>query len=319
MTIEITSSLGMSKSQRKIRIAVTGTQGQVVRALHERAHRIGVEVFPVGRPKLDLRNQDLILTALAEAKPDAIVNAASYNAVDQAEDEPLLAHQINAGGARSVAAAAQILNVPVVQLSTDYVFDGKKLTPYVETDLVHPLSIYGVSKAAGETAVAERTANYAILRLSWVYSPFSKNFVRTILRIAAEKDMLNIVDDQHGAPTSAFDIADGIVAVIKNLIAQPDDAALRGIFHMVAGGETTWAGFAAAVFAISQQMGGPFAKVQPIASKDYPHKAERPANSRLDCTKIATIHDVRLPDWRSSLKLCVERIIQTNKDSGATR
>jgi len=309
----------MSKSHPKIRIAVTGTQGQVVRALHERAHKLGVDVLPVGRPKLDLRNQDLILTALAEAKPDAIVNAASYNAVDQAENEPLLAHQINAGGARSVAAAAQILNLPVVQLSTDYVFDGKKHSPYVETDPIHPLNVYGMSKAAGETAVAERTTNYAVLRLSWIYSPFSKNFVRTILRIATERDALEIVDDQHGAPTSAFDIADGIVAVVKNLISRPDDTALRGIFHLVAGGETTWAGFGAAIFAISQELGGPFAKVQPIASKDYPHKAERPANSRLDCTKIATIHGVRLPDWRSSLKLCVERIIQSDKGSGARR
>jgi len=306
----------MSKSQPRIRIAVTGTQGQVVRALHERAHRLGVEVIPVGRPKLDLSNQDLILTALAEAKPDAIVNAASYNAVDQAEDEPLLAHQINAGGARSVAAAAQILNVPVVQLSTDYVFDGKKYSPYVETDPVHPLSIYGMSKAAGETAVAERTANYAILRLCWVYSPFSKNFVRTILRVAKNKNVLNIVDDQHGAPTSAFDVADGIVAVVRNLIARPDDPTLRGTFHMAAGGETTWAGFGTAVFAVSQELGGPVAKVQPIASKDYPHKAERPANSRLDCTKIAKAHDVRLPEWRSSLKLCVERIIKMDKGSG---
>jgi dTDP-4-dehydrorhamnose reductase len=309
----------MSNSHSNIRIAVTGTQGQVVRALHERAHRLGVEVFPVGRPKLDLRNQDLILTALAEARPDAIVNAASYNAVDQAEDEPLLAHQINAGGARSVAAAAQILNVPVIQLSTDYVFDGKKPSPYVETDPTRPLNVYGMSKAAGETAVAERTTNYAVLRLSWIYSPFGKNFVRTILRVAAEKDVLNIVDDQHGAPTSAFDIADGVVGVIKNLIAQPDDFALRGTFHMVAGGETSWAGFAAAVFAVSQQFGGPFARVQAIASKDYPHKAERPANSCLDCSKIATIHGVWLPDWHSSLKLCVERIIKADKGSGAMR
>jgi dTDP-4-dehydrorhamnose reductase len=309
----------MSKSQPKIRIAVTGTQGQVVNALHERAHRLGVEIIPVGRPKLDLTHPDFILSALAGAKPAAIVNAASYNAVDQAEDEPLLAHQINAEGARLVAAAAHILSVPVIQLSTDYVFDGKKMLPYVETDTVHPLNVYGMSKAAGEAAVAERTANCVILRLSWVYSPFGKNFVRTILRVAGERQALQIVDDQHGAPTSAFDIADGIVAVIKNLITRPDDAELRGIFHMVAGGETTWAKFGSAVFAISQQLGGPFAQVRPIASKDYPHKAERPANSRLDCTKIATIHGVQLPDWRSSLKLCVERIIQTNKGSGATK
>jgi dTDP-4-dehydrorhamnose reductase len=309
----------MSNSQPKLRIAVTGTQGQVVTALHERAHRLGVEIIPVGRPKLDLTRPDFILSALAGAKPAAIVNAASYNAVDQAEDEPLLAHQINAEGARSVAAAAHILSVPVIQLSTDYVFDGKKMLPYVETDTVHPLNVYGMSKAAGEAAVAERTANYAILRLSWVYSPFSKNFVRTILRVAAEKQALQIVDDQHGAPTSAFDIADGIVTVVRNLITRPDDAERRGIFHMVASGKTTWAKFGSTVFAISQQLGGPIARVHPIATQDYPHKAKRPANSCLDCTKIATVHGVRLPDWRSSLKLCVERIIQTNKVSGATQ
>jgi dTDP-4-dehydrorhamnose reductase len=292
-----------------MRIAVTGLQGQVVNALRARAKSLGVEVIPVGRPRLDLSRSGTVLPALADLRADAIVNAAAYTAVDRAEEEVKLANQINTLGAGEVAEAARLLGVPVVHLSTDYVFDGEKRAHYVETDPISPASVYGSTKAAGEKAVAEQGENHAILRIAWIYSPFGKNFVRTILAIAKRRDTIDIVADQHGAPTSAFDVADGIAAVVKNLISHPDNGLLRGLFHMVAAGDTTWVEFGEAIFAASKEIGGPFATVRPIASKDYPQAAKRPANSRLDCTKIAKAHGVRLPDWHSSLKLCVERIV----------
>jgi dTDP-4-dehydrorhamnose reductase len=301
-----------------MRIAVTGVHGQVVCALRERASSLGVDVVSVGRPRLDLSKSGTSLPALRAVRPNAIVHAAGYTAVDLAENDLRLASQINIGGTGEVAAAARALGVPIVYLSTDYVFDGKKDTPYVEDDTTSPLNLYGLTKLAGENAVAGWTLNHAILRISWIYSPFGKNFVRTILHAAKSRDTLNIVADQHGTPCSAFDVADGIVAVVKNLVTRPDESALRGVFHMAATGETTWAGFGQAVFAASREIGGPFATVDAVASKDYPQVAKRPANSRLDSSKLAWAHDVQLPEWRSSLKLCVERIVIEDASIGGT-
>ncbi len=293
-----------------MKIAVTGNHGQVVSALREQAARFGVDVIAMGRPILDLSKTGTVLPALEAVQPNAIVHAAAYTAVDQAEQDSELACQINTIAPGEVAAAAKVLGVPIVHLSTDYVFNGEKPAPYVETDPIAPLNYYGASKAAGEKAVAGQAPNHVILRLSWIYSPFGKNFVRTMLRLAKSRDTIDIVSDQHGTPTSAFDVADGIIKVVQNLVARPDTASLRGLFHMAAAGDTSWAGFGEAVFAVSKQIGGPSAKVHPIESRDYPQAAKRPANSRLDCTKLAKIHGVRLPEWRSSLKLCVERIIE---------
>jgi dTDP-4-dehydrorhamnose reductase len=301
-----------------MRIAVTGTGGQVASALRERAQSLGVNIFAVGRPVLDLSKTGTALPALAAIKPDAIVHAAAYTAVDQAEQENRLAYQINIAGTGEVASAARSLGVPVVYLSTDYVFNGEKDTPYVETDMTSPVNFYGLTKAAGEQAVSGSTANHAILRISWIYSPFGKNFVRTILKAAKNRESLDIVDDQKGSPTSAFDVADGIVAVVKNLISRPDESTLRGLFHMTAYGNTNWARFGEAVFMASRKFGGPTARVRPIPSKDYPQAAKRPANSILDCSKIAEVHGVRLPDWRSSLKLCVERMVKGGESLGGT-
>jgi len=294
-----------------MRIAVTGVHGQVVSALRERASSLGVNVIAIGRPILDLATTGSMLATLAALQPDAIVNAAGYTAVDRAEHELELACQINTVGAGEVASVARMLDIPLVHLSTDYVFSGEKLTPYVESDPISPLNSYGLTKAGGEKAIADQTPNHAILRISWIYSPFGENFVRTILRAAKNRDTIDIVADQHGSPTSAFDVADGIVAVVNNLVSRPSDNTLRGLFHMAAAGETTWAGFGEAVFAASKEVGGPFAMVHPIVSKDYPTAAQRPANSRLDCAKIAKVHDIRLPDWRTSVKFCVERIVKT--------
>lgn len=288
-------------SATPLRIAVTGREGQVARALAERGPALGAEVVCVGRPALDLTAPATILPALAAAAPQVVVHAAAYTAVDRAEGEPDLAHAVNVEGAGAVAAAAARLGVPVVHLSTDYVFDGRIGRPHREDDAPAPVNVYGRTKLAGEAAVAAAAPDHAILRVAWVYSPFGRNFVRTMLALAATRNAVRVVSDQHGAPTSALAIADGVIAVARNLVARPDEAALRGLFHMTGAGEATWADLAEAVFAESARLGGPSARVERIGTVDYPTPAVRAPDTRLDCNRLAAVHGVALPHWRVSL------------------
>lgn len=292
-----------------MRILVTGTEGQVARSLAERAPSHGVTVQLLGRPHLDLAAGKAVRDMVRQAGADVVVNAAAYTAVDQAESEPEIAMAVNGAGAGYVAEAAALMNVPVIQLSTDYVFDGMSGRPYREEDSVAPAGSYGRSKLAGEEAAAAATPNHVILRTAWVYSPFGKNFVKTMLRLAADREEVGVVADQHGSPTSALDIADGLIAVCRNLVERPEDRGLRGIFHMAGAGYTTWADFAAFVFERSEALGGPSARVKAISTADYPTPAKRPANSRLDCAKLAERHGVSLPSWRSSTEQCVGRLL----------
>ncbi len=291
------------------RYVVTGLSGQVVSALVERADiRDEIEILPIGRPDLDLANPDTIQKALAAARPDVIISAAAYTAVDQAETNEAAAFTVNATAPGEIGKLARALGVPVVHLSTDYVFDGEKATPYEETDTVNPLGVYGRSKLEGERLLAAATGDYAILRTAWVYSPFGKNFLRTMLRLAQDRDGLNVVADQYGNPTSALDIADGVLLVAQNLLASRNEH-LRGIFHMTGSGEASWADFATEIFRVSGAQGGPIAKVTPIPSSSYPTPARRPKNSRLDCGKLVSAHNVRLPDWKSSTAAVISRLL----------
>ena len=300
-----------------MRIAVTGRNGQVARSLLERAPAAGHEVVALGRPELDLAgDRDTIVRAIEAASPDVVVSAAAYTAVDRAESEPELAFAVNERGAAAVARAARLLDVPLIHLSTDYVFDGAKEAPYVEEDATGPTGVYGASKLAGEAAVQAEQANSAILRTAWIYSPFGANFIKTMLRLALDRDDVSVVADQRGNPTSALDIADGVLAVARNLL-RDDDPALRGTFHMTADGEASWAEFAEAIFASAARRGGPTVTVKRIATADYPTAARRPANSRLDCGKLARAHGVRLPGWRSSTDSVVERLLDEQVSGGA--
>ena len=290
-----------------MRIAVTGTAGQVVTSLLERGKAADHEVIAIGRPDLDLADPASVVRALEAARPDVIVSAAAYTAVDKAESEPDLAHAVNGAGAGAVAQAASKFDVPVIHISTDYVFDGTLDRPYVETDPTGPTGVYGASKLAGERAVLAASDNSAVLRVAWVYSPFGGNFVKTMLRLAADRDELGVVGDQVGNPTSALAIADAIFQVATNMVSDRS-LELRGVFHMTAPGEASWADFAEAIFAASTARGGPSASVRPIGTADYPTPATRPANSRLDCTRIAKVHGVTLPDWRTSLDEVMDRL-----------
>lgn len=291
-----------------MRIAVTGQAGQVVTSLVERGAAAGHEVIAIGRPELDLADPASVMSALEAAAPDVIVSAAAYTAVDKAESESDLAHAVNGAGAGAVAQAAKALGVPLIHVSTDYVFDGLADRPYVESDPTGPTGAYGASKLAGEQAVlAAHGDNSTIVRVAWVYSPFGTNFVKTMLRLAGDRDDVSVVADQVGNPTSALEIADGILLVATNLVSDSSPA-LRGVFHMTAQGEASWADFAEAIFAASAAHGGPSASVRRIGTADYPTPATRPANSRLDCGLIARVHGVVLPNWQASLEAVIARL-----------
>lgn len=295
-----------------MRVAVTGQRGQVVQSLLERAPDHDAEIAALGRPHLDLADPTKIFPALEAAAPDIIVSAAAYTAVDKAEEEVETAYALNAAGAGAVAQAASRLSVPVIHLSTDYVFNGRKPEPYREEDSTDPLGVYGASKLAGENAVLAGCGNSVVLRTAWVYSPFGNNFVKTMLRLAGEREEVGVVADQHGNPTSAQDIADGILAVATNLLAD-SSSHLRGVFHMVGAGEATWAELASTIFAVSKDHGGPSATVNFIATADYPTPAPRPANSRLDCGKLKRVHGVELPAWQGSVEAVVRRLLHVQR------
>jgi dTDP-4-dehydrorhamnose reductase len=275
---------------------------------HSNALKRRVEIVVLGRPALDLSDRDSVRRALAATPCDAIVNAAAYTAVDKAEAEPEVAMRVNAEGAGHVAEVAARLGVPLLQLSTDYVFDGAGARPYVETDPTGPTGAYGRSKLEGERRVLAEQPNSAILRTAWVYSPFGANFVRTMLRLGETREEVGVVTDQHGNPTSALDIADALVAIAARLVGDPAPE-LRGVFHMTGAGEASWADFAEAIFAEAQKHGRPPVRVKRIATSDYPTPAKRPANSRLVCSKLARVHGVALPHWRASLAHCVARLL----------
>ncbi|TGT85104.1 MULTISPECIES: dTDP-4-dehydrorhamnose reductase [unclassified Mesorhizobium] len=292
-----------------MRLLVTGRDGQVAASLLEAGQaRAGVEVVAIGRPGLDLARPDTVIDAITAAKPDIVVSTAAYTAVDQAEDEPDLAFAVNATGAGKVAEAAARLGAPIIHLSTDYVFDGSAPHAYVETDPTAPLGVYGASKLAGEQAVAAANPRHLILRTAWVYSPFGKNFVKTMLRLAGDRDEISVVSDQWGNPTSALDIADAILHAATTLHRDKDLAAF-GTYHLAGTGETNWSGFARHILDTSLKSGGPWARVRDITTMDYPTKARRPANSRLSSAKFAGVFAWTAPDWRQSAEEVVRRLV----------
>ena len=293
-----------------MRLVVTGGQGQIATALAESALTApNLTVIPLGRPTLDLATPGDVLALLRQIGPDIVISAAAFTAVDRAESEPDLAFRINEEGAGSIATAAAALGLPIIHLSTDYVFSGTKAAPYVETDKTEPLGTYGRSKLAGERLVALANPDHAILRTSWIYAANGQNFVRTMLRLASVNSEVSVVADQYGSPTYAPDIAQAIIEVAAHLLAEPRNAELRGIFHVCGSGATSWAGFAEEIFRQSAARGGPSAQVMPISSEAYPTPAKRPANSRMDCGKLLRMHRITMPEWEEALSRCMDRLL----------
>ena len=300
-----------------MRIYVFGAKGQVARSLQEAASkRPGVVIGNGTRPDVDILQRDLIERALTDFAPDLVINPAAYTAVDRAESEPELAFAVNRDGAGNVAKAAQRLNIPIIHLSTDYVFDGRKPSPYVENDAVGPRSIYGRSKLEGERAVASSNSRHIILRTAWVYAPFGGNFVRTILRLSDERDRLRIVDDQIGCPTYAPDIADAIFAIAAKIEASGWQNRFAGVTHLAGPDEVTWCNFARRIVATAKTKGRRDVLVDAIKTVEYPTPAERPINSRLCCDRLTELFDIRLPPLSSSLEQCLERVLNGNLQEG---
>ena len=291
-----------------MKILVTGVEGQLARSLVERsAFHSGIELLAIGRPQLDLAVQGSAAAAIESVQPQIVINAAAYTAVDKAEDEPELAFRINADAAGELAAAAARAGAAMVQVSTDYVFDGSRQGPYDERIPTSPLGTYGRSKLAGEEQVRAANPRHAIVRTAWVYSPFGSNFVRTIMNAARTRDMLTVVDDQVGSPTSALDLAEGLLRMATLWMDDPDRG-LGAVYNLAGSGSASWCGLASFIMAECGKRSLPSAEVRPIATSDWPTKAERPANSVLDSSKFTKRFGFQMPDWQQSVSAVVERL-----------
>jgi dTDP-4-dehydrorhamnose reductase len=287
-------------------ILVTGGTGQLAAALAT----LGSErVKRVGRPAFDFYRPETIETIFQAATPSLVVNAAAYTAVDKAETDSVAAYRANRDGPQALARLCAAAGIPLIHISTDYVFDGEKPSPYVETDAIGPRSVYGASKLAGEMAVQATGARTIILRTAWVYAAAGQNFVRTMLALAQTRDTLRVVADQQGCPTAAADLAAAILAIASRIEVDGWDDARSGVFHAAGSGETTWHGLAMAVFQAASRHGAKTpASVAAITTAEFPTAARRPPNSRLNCTRLADAFGIRLPDWHDSLARTVDEI-----------
>ncbi|MEM6848069.1 MAG: dTDP-4-dehydrorhamnose reductase [Pseudomonadota bacterium] len=289
-----------------LKILVIGRSGQVARSMAARAPDDHTLMF-AGRPSVDLTNPDSLRSAVNDSGADLVINAAAYTAVDAAEDDEGAAWQANAVAPGVLAQACAAAGIKLIHISTDFVFDGTAGRPYREADATNPQSVYGRSKAAGEAAVLAAEGASVTVRTAWVYSPFGKNFVKTIMRLCAERDHLRVVADQRGNPTSALDLADALFSLADQHDVWPGSPSL---LHLAGSGSTTWHGLAQVIGDQLQRR----PVIEPIATHEYPTPAQRPADSRLDGTLARTDFGIALPDWRGSVRDTIERL--SNDEAG---
>jgi dTDP-4-dehydrorhamnose reductase len=289
-----------------MRLLIAGWQGQVAHALMDCAtRRRDVEACAVGRPALDICEVGSIERALGQIRPNVIINTAAFTSVDAAEDEPERAFALNCEGARLIATIAARRGVPVIHLSTDYVFDGTNTSAYTETDPTEPLTVYGKSKLAGEAAVRAANPKHIILRTSWVYSPYGRNFVKSTLLQARESKLLRIVGDQIGSPTYAPHLAEAILGIAARVTSAGGADVPWGVYHAAGTGTATWYDMAKEILA---HLPPGKAILERIATTDYPTRALRLQNSTLDCTKLALNFRFALPEWRVGIAECVQKL-----------
>lgn len=299
------------------KILLLGAHGQLGHTLAVALKNLG-EVQALTRVEADLSDPNALREALlqrtANFLPTIVVNAAAYTSVDKAETEPALAQAVNADSPAVLAELAQAWGAMLVHYSTDYVFDGAGVKPWEETDATHPLSVYGASKRAGEVAIARACAKHLILRTSWVVGVHGNNFLKTMLRLAAERDSLRVVADQIGAPTSAELLSEVTVALIQAMKSAEASDSRWGTYHVAAAGETSWHGYAQYVIAGAAARGAVLkatpSTVQPIATAEYPLPAPRPANSRLDTRKIRRTWGVTLPAWQVGVDAILDQLFE---------
>ncbi|KQP07846.1 NAD(P)-dependent oxidoreductase [Methylobacterium sp. Leaf99] len=298
-------------------ILILGGAGQVGTELRAHAWPDGVRVDAPDRAALDITDAEAVARAL-DAKPyAAVINTAAYTAVDKAESDVVAAWRLNALAPAILAAATHLRKIPLVHVSTDYVFSGDEAGDYAPDAPVNPRSVYGASKAAGEMAVRTANPRHAILRTAWVVSPHRGNFVKTMLRLAAERDALTVVDDQHGCPTSATDLAEACAAIALRLASDAD--APTGTFHCVNAGSTTWRGFAEAIVAGSAARGGRAIPVTGIPTSAYPTPARRPANSRLSTASLTAAYGIAPRPWEAALDDILDRLVGPSTQNTETR
>lgn len=285
-----------------MKVLITGASGQVGLFITHKFKQAGWQVYATSHSELDICNEDAVRKAVFAIRPQLIINAAAYTAVDQAENEPYLAHQINAVAPGYLSAAAAEVGAVIIHISTDYVFDGHKQGAYEETDLPHPLNVYGASKLAGEHNVISANPHHIIFRTSWVFSEYGANFAKTMLLLASERNELNIVTDQFGGPTYAGDIADALVNIAGKVANTPDFSGW-GIYHYCGMPYVSWYQFAKVIFAHASQSGAisTIPETHGISSAEYPSLTVRPRNSTLNCSKIKAVFGISQPDWQQSL------------------
>lgn len=279
-----------------MKILVTGKNGQVAQAMLEQASD-DIRIVALGRPELDITNKSSIAKAVLTHKPDIIVNAAAYTAVDKAESEIELAFKINRDGARNVAEVAKDNSLPIIHISTDYVFNGQKEEGYKEDDAPGPLNVYGLSKLEGEWAVKEANSDHVILRTAWVYSRYGNNFVKTMLKLAETRNEISVVCDQWGTPTSADFIAENIINIAQQILSKAPPKNWRGIFHLVPDGKTNWADFARKIFILQKEKHGKLVHIISIPSSEYKTLAVRPKNSLLNNNKLRFVYQLPIKNW----------------------
>jgi dTDP-4-dehydrorhamnose reductase len=303
-------------AERKPRIIATGGAGQVGTELIRRAAASNVNLTALTRAELDITDATAIRAVLKDAQPDVVINAAAYTAVDKAEEDGDTAFAVNRDAPGHFAEACAQLGIALIHISTDYVFDGGKDGAYLESDQVKPIGVYGASKEAGEQAVRDVLDQHVIMRTSWVYAGHGGNFVRTMLRVGAERDTLKVVCDQTGAPTFAGDIADAALSIARTISAaegERDNPPAWGTYHYTAKEHTTWHGFAEAIFDAAEPFLGRRPHVEAIPTSEYPTPARRPANSVLDCAKIdAAFAPPRRP-WREGLAEVLDELLKRSK------
>ena len=290
---------------------VTGSAGQVGTELRRRSERRGISLDARLRKELNVADADAVRAALDESVPDVLINTAAYTAVDKAETEREAAFAVNQDAPGILADACAERDIALVHVSTDYVFDGTKTGAYREVDQVHPLGAYGGSKEAGEQRIRDALDRHGIVRTSWVYAAHGVNFVRTMLRVGAERDELRVVADQSGTPTAAADIADALLVVASSIVG--DEDVPWGTFHFTARGQTTWHGFAEAIFEIAEPVIGRKPNVKPITTSEYPTPAARPANSVLDSSKIDQAFGPERRNWREALAEVLDELLKDKK------
>jgi len=292
-----------------MKILITGSKGQLGWELCRHGSAGGFDIIPLDLPEFDITQPDIVKGVVSKSKASVVINAAAYTAVDKAESEPEMAYAVNRHGPAYLALACNEEKIPLIHISTDYVFDGNKKGPYFETDAVCPLGVYGKSKAAGEVEVRKQLREHIILRTSWLYGLHGQNFVKTMLRLGAERKVIRVVSDQNGCPTYAADLADAIMSIAEHILRGKSTA--WGIYHYCGRGETTWHGFAETVFDLARRYDTlAVKKVEAIPTSEYPTPARRPANSVLDCSLIEKTFGLARKPWTETLAVMISRYYQ---------